>query len=90
MNLEFKVYEALCETQTFRINGVDAEWEDFGTKFDASPDTAEDYGCRDMRFTRRDSTPRVLEKYGINETKYAEVCEKLEEGLSFGCCGWCS
>jgi hypothetical protein len=89
MQIEFKVYGALCEMETFIINGVDADKDDFGTKQDESPETAEDYACGDMRFTRKPSTPAVLSKYGITEKEHADICEKLEDGLSFGCCGWC-
>jgi len=89
MQIEFKVYRSLCEMKTFIINGVRADYGDFGSKQDESPETAEDYACGDMRFTRKPSTPDVLSKYGITEKEYADVCEKLEDGLSFGCCGWC-
>lgn len=43
-----------------------------------------------MRFTGKKATPEILEKYKITEKKYAEIVEKLEDGLSFGGCGWCS
>lgn len=80
---------SLCYTPTFVINGVSADMDDFGDKYDRDPENAEDYACGDMQFTRSPSTADVLEKYSINETEYAEICGKLEEGLSFGCCGWC-
>jgi len=80
---------SLCYTTTFIINGVSADEDDFGEKYDRNPEGAEDYACGDMQFTRNPSTLDVLDKYSINEGEYADVCEKLEEGLSFGCCGWC-
>jgi hypothetical protein len=89
MQIKFKVYGALCAMKTFNINGVDADKDDFGSQQDESPETAEDYACGDMRFTRKPSTPAVLSKYGITEEEYAGVCEKLEDELSFGCCDWC-
>lgn len=89
MKLEFEVMSALCEMKTFIINGVNAEYEDFGEKYDHNREEAEDYGCGDMRFTRNEPTTEILKKYSINEKEYGAICEKLEEGLSFGGCGWC-
>ena len=89
MKLELEVGHALCYLPVFTINGIDADYEDFGRKYDRSPDTAEDYGCGDMQFTRVPPTPEVLAKYGISEVEYALVAGQLEEGLSFGACGWC-
>ena len=89
MKLELKIMTALCDTLVFTINGVNAEYEDFGTKFDRDSENAEEYGCGDMRFERHPSDESVLEKYSISEEEYSEICDKLEEGLSFGCCGWC-
>ncbi len=89
MKLELKIYGSLCSTQTFSINGITAKSSDFGESADEDQENAEDYACGDMKFTGTDSTPDVLEKYNITEKEYAEVTEKLEEGLSFGCCGWC-
>jgi hypothetical protein len=89
MELELKVYRALCSTKRFTINGIDADSSDFGSQQDEDQENAEDYACGDMQFTRKAATKKVLEKYKINETEYDEVCSKLESGLSFGCCGWC-
>lgn len=89
MKLELEIYNALCATKVFKINDIYADHEDFGEQFDRDPDNAEPYCCEDMEFTRIPSTPEVLNKYGINEEEYNEVCEALEKGLSFGCCGWC-
>jgi hypothetical protein len=73
----------------FRINGVEATPSDFGSSRDESPGTAEEYACGDMRFTGKQSSFDVLKKYAITQKEYEEVCAKLEEGLSFGSCGWC-
>ncbi|MFH2115102.1 MAG: hypothetical protein ABIJ86_11410 [Spirochaetota bacterium] len=89
MKLELEFGSALCYTPTFTINGIDADSEDFGEQYDRSPDTAEDYACGDMQFTRVPPKPEVLEKYEITEAEYALVADQLESGLSFGCCGWC-
>lgn len=77
-----------CYTTKFMINGVKASQEDFGEHYDRDGDN-EEYGCGDMQFTKNPSTNEVLEKYQINEEQYKEVCERLEDGLSFGCCGCC-
>jgi len=88
MKLGFVVYDALCSPKIFRINGIDAEVNDFGTHCDRSPETAEPYGCGDMRFEPKPSSKVILKKYKITQKEYDEVCHKLNE-LSFGACGWC-
>lgn len=90
MKLELEIFHALCETKTFRINDVYADWEDFGEKYDRDSRGAEPYCCRDMRFTRIRPTQDVLSKYNITVGEYHEICDKLEEKLSFGSCGWCA
>lgn len=90
MDLKLEIGHALCYTPTFTINGVDAGWEDFGEKYDRSPETAEDYCCGDMQFTRKPATLEVLSRYGITVEEYSEIASKLEAGLSWGSCGWCS
>ena len=89
MKLEVEFGSTMCYTPTFVINGVEADHEDFGEKYDRSPETAEDYACGDMRFTRIPPKPEVLEKYHITEAEYEVIAGQLEGGLSFGCCGWC-
>ena len=89
MKLELEFGTALCYCPIFEINGHDAEEDDFGEKCDQSPETAEDYGCGDMQFTRIEPTAEVLKKYEITEAEYSEICTQLEKGLSFGHCGWC-
>lgn len=89
MELKIEVYSALCSTSVFTINGKDADYDDFGKKYDRDSANAEDYACADMRFTGNTATPEVLAKYGITEKEYDEVVSELEDKLSFGCCGWC-
>jgi hypothetical protein len=89
MKLELEFGTAFCYTPTFAINGIRADKYDFGEKYDRSPETAGDYGCGDMRFTRITATPEVLEKYGITAPEYELIAGQLEVGLSFGSCGWC-
>ena len=89
MKLELEIYGTLCETAVFTINDIKADAADFGTKGDISPVSAEDYGCGDMCFQRVEPTDEILTKYGITLAEYALIASQLEEGLSFGCCGWC-
>lgn len=90
MKLDFKVCNCLCEMETFQINGIEARHEDFGSKHDESRRTAEPYGCGNMTFRSKHATSDILAKYKITLEEYIEICVKLEEGLSFGACGWCS
>ena len=79
-----------CGIKKFKINGIDAYWDDFGEKYDRAPESAEPYGCGNMRFTRIDPTPEVLQKYSITESEYDSICYDLECGLSFGNCELCA
>lgn len=89
MQLEFQVYEALCATSVFIINEKWANAYEFGDQQDEDPEDSEEYGCGNMRFRRHPPTSEILEKYSITEAEYNEVCDKLEESLSFGNCRWC-
>jgi len=89
MNLQLSFYGSLCATSEFKINGIDADSDDFGDHYDASPETAEDYGCGDKVFEPKEPTPETLAKYGINGPEYELVANALRDGLSFGNCGWC-
>ena len=90
MKLDLEFLDSFCATGTFVINGISACYEDFGYKSDQSPETAEDYSCGDMQFTKRASTPEILKKYKITGPEYELIASLLQEGLSFGSCGWCS
>lgn len=90
MTHEVNFYHALCSTSKFVINGKDASSSDFGWQGDVNPENAEDYCCGNMRFTSKKATRKILRKYSIDKKEYDEICEKLEDGLSFGSCGWCS
>lgn len=90
MKLELKIYGCLCATEMFRINNVEADSRDFGILEDIDAANAEDYCCGNMSFERTKSNKRILSKYKISEKEYSEICDELEEGLSFGCCCLCS
>jgi len=89
MKLELDFYGCLCATSTFKINDINAHYEDFGDKYDYDMENAEEYGCGDMRFEEKRPTKEILEKYNITIEEYYKICDKLKEGLSFGNCGWC-
>lgn len=89
MTLKIKGYRCLCSLAEFEINGIPADYDEFGEKYDHNPGEAEPYACADMRFDRRPAASEVLKKYSITEREYEEICDKLTELLSFGCCGWC-
>ncbi len=89
MKLEGFAHQELCEMAMFQINGVEAVWKDFGEKFDRDSHGCPEHGCGDMEFTRVSPRPEVLDKYGITEEEYNEVCDELEDALSFGYCDKC-
>lgn len=89
MEIKFKVFGCLCAMELFEVNGVSADPNDFGNQEDEDRENAEDYACGDMQFRRKQPTPEILAKYHITEAEYADVASKLEDGLSFGSCGWC-
>lgn len=90
MKLEIKVMSALCSLSIFNINGIEADYDDFGNKYDSSPDTADDYCCGNMEFFICEAQKEILDKYKINTDEYYEIAHRLKELLSFGSCCWCS
>jgi hypothetical protein len=89
MELKLEFYKALCSTKAFKINGIIADYDDFGDKHDDNPEDAELYGCGNMIFDISEHTKEILIKYNITEKEYYEIADKLQEGLSFGNCGEC-
>lgn len=90
MIYELKIYDALCETKKFTINGIDADDDDFGYSEDASPEIAEPYCCGNRMFYPNQITQEVLDKYRINITEAVEIQNELMLKLSWGECGLCS
>ena len=56
---------ALCELERIELNGVFLDSDDFVTKGDESPCTAEDYGCGNMVAEVISVQLSVLDKYKI-------------------------
>jgi len=90
MKLKLSFFSALCSTCEFNINGIEADKDDFGEKYDHDSENAENYCCGNMKFDPILPTQEVLDKYKITVNEYNEIASQLEEGLSFGSCGWCS
>lgn len=89
MKVEIEVYGALCGLSTFKINGIEADEEEFVSKYDHNPDVAAPYGCGDMRADIVPATDEVLEKYGISLVEYMAIAQQVSAKVSFGSCGWC-
>ena len=89
MKLICEPYSSYCALREFSINNVEADYSDFGEKEDLRPDLADNYGCGNMTFTPKLPTQLILDKYNISVDEYKEICEQLEEKLSFGYCGLC-
>ena len=83
------VFDALCGMEEFVVNGVEADAEDFVDKYDHSPETAEPYGCGNMRADVKVPTSEVLRKYNITIGEYQIIAADISDKLSFGRCGWC-
>lgn len=92
IDLVIEPYDALpCELAEFKINGIPADKNDFGfSQDDGDREDVEPYCCSCNKFTSVESNPDVLKKYGITEEEYGEICDRLEEELYVGACGWCS
>lgn len=90
MKFELIIADDYCTTKKFKINGIDAYYDDFGYKRDNAPLKAPEFGCGDMRFIlKRDPDICVLRKYGITREEYCRIANELESALSFGYCELC-
>lgn len=88
MQLKIKPCYAYCTTEEFEINGVEADYTDFGHTKDIAPHCAPDYGCGNRQFIPKPATQEILDKYHIDIDDYNKICEELD-CLSFGRCTWC-
>lgn len=81
------------------INGIDIDLDDFGYSkdHDEARTDNDDYCCvyrkfhayRDPSHTNYDDET-VLDKYGIDEDDYYEICDMLENIFEVGYCALCS
>lgn len=90
MELIIKPFHSLpCELEVFTINGIAANYRDFGNVFDHNEEVEELYGCGDMYFKPNLPTSEVLQRYNITIDEYNTICMELENKLYVGKCGWC-
>ena len=76
--------------KVFRINGIDANINDFGKCYDDEREWAPDYGCGNMCFHQYDEpSVETLNKYSINIAEWKEICDKLNTELYVGRCADC-
>ena len=88
LELEIKPYSALpCALEVFKINGQDADLEDFGSTCTCG-DCMLSECCSD--FEKIKPTNEVLQKYGISGSQFYQICDELKEELHVAYCGWCS
>lgn len=87
--LIIEVQDYYCALEKFVINGIEADYNDFGTKIDTQKHLAEEYGCGNMEFIPDEPTQEVLDKYSINVTDYEEICNRLIKELSYHKCSLC-
>ena len=90
MELVIKPFHSLpCELEVFTINGITANYRDFGNTFDHNEKARKPYGCGDMQFEPKLPTSNVLKHYNITVDEYNIICMELKNKLYVGKCGWC-
>lgn len=88
LELEIEPYSALpCALEVFKINGQDADIEDFGSTY-VCGDCMLSECCSD--FNNIKPTNEVLQKYHISGSQFYQICDELKEKLHVNNCGWCS
>lgn len=95
MMLDYDTYfDIPCEFAIFKINGINAEANDFGwATTDKLVSTDDQWGCRNHiwhSYTDPVGKETACRKYGLTDEEYAEVCETLEDILTFDCCDCCN
>ena len=60
MTLKCEAFSAFCALEKFTINGIHAEYDDFGDKRDINPELAEPYCCGNMQFIPKKSYSRSI------------------------------
>lgn len=82
-------FDGSCEPSRFKINRIEADLNDFGTKGDRLANRAPEYCCADMQFDCKSPTQAVLDRYKISTDDYWYISHKLRDGLSIGFCKQC-
>ena len=94
MKLELKICSALpCETETFVINGIEADKDWFVNNYDDGDGEEIEYGCNN-RVTEvlslgqvRTNLPEELSN--LTDDEIIKIQERLSDELVSGGCGWC-
>lgn len=89
MKLIIKSYGSClpCELEEFKVNGIDADIEDFGSI--EREGSCFKYNCS-QTFNYKLPTDEVINKYGITLADYSDICDELSEKLRVFGCGMCS
>ena len=99
VNIKPRAFLPCTPNSDSTINGLDVDLDDFGyaKDHDEARTDNDDYCCvcrmfhayRDPSHTNYDGET-VLDKYGIDEDDYYEICDMLEDIFNVGYCGLCS
>lgn len=90
MTYEIIPFGYLCDLEKFTINGIKADYEDFGIKEDLGNHADNNWWCSNMQFIQYDNPDaNVLKKYGITNDEFVIIAHKLKMALSFGSCNFC-
>ena len=91
LKLVMEPYEALpCSLKVFTINGQDANVSDFVDTIDDDSANAPQWGCGNRCFhANLKLALKTMKTYNLTLEQFIEICEKLEDVLHVGSCGWC-
>lgn len=62
IDLNLKIFSSLCAPEEFFINGIEADYDDFGTLDDLDPENADVYSCGNRKFIPKLPSEDVMEK----------------------------
>ena len=89
MEMELTRFKYLpCQTETFTINGINADQDDFGEGYDTLPERSR-WSCGNWQFFPKPHTQEILDKYKITKEEYDKICALLIEELYVGPCMYC-
>ena len=77
-----------CALEKFKINGIDADIEDFGTCCSCGDCMLSE--CCNTFCSIEKPKQGILRKYNISLSQYDYICNELEDKLYVDNCGWCS
>lgn len=91
LSIEIETYKSLpCRTKAFRVNGIDADINDFGETDDTGRCNVTECGCGCMEFVSNNSKMNdAMQRYNVSEDEFHEVQKRLELSLCVGECSLC-